>query len=188
MKAIVNMSKDVSSVTSFLPTDVAAIGIWDSASLKAIDSEEKYQNEFNKIYTQEVESLKEHILITETGGDGNFKVTVNYNQGLDSNQKKILYKSSEGIKFTTSGTCGLGSPEHLGYMEDISIEKNNIDTFEISSGAYIVDAYSLLTRNENGDPQFLEFVFCIWNESKYPGDKNQIKSIGTALSLKYTKQ
>lgn len=186
MKTILKMDKDVASVTSFLSTEVAAIGIWDSSSLKFIDSEEKYQNEFNKIYNQEVEALKEHILITETGKDGNFKVTINFNQELDNDQKKILYKSSEGIRFTTSGLCGLGSPEYIGYMEDINIEKNNIDTFEISGGTYIVDAYSLLTRKENGDPQFIQFIFCIWDESKYPGDRNQIKSIGTAINLKYT--
>ena len=188
MQIKVNMSKDACSVVSFIATDVAAVGIWDECKLSWVDSDATYFGKFNKIFTEEVPEIAENLIVTETNGDGNYKVSLNFNTGLDSMQKEALYKSELGIKFTTTGVCRLGSPEFVGHQDVKAIEQNRIDVFEIAGGSYIVDAYSILVKDASGNPQFVEYVFCFWSVEKYPGNKAELKSITKALKLKYTRE
>ena len=186
MKIIVNMKKDLCSITSFLSTDIASVGIWDKKGLEFINSRKEYSDKFIKVFEQEVDELKEKVIITQTGSDGNYKVTVSFNQSLEEDEEKLVYKSNLGMKFKTSGLCRFGSPEFVGFKDEDGIKNNRIDTFEITEGLYIVDAYSLLIKNEKGEAEYIEFIFSIWDQDRYQGDTNKLESVGKALSLKYT--
>ena len=118
-----------------------------------------------------------------TGSDGRFLVRIRLNTGLTSEEEKIAYKKSLGHILETSGELIVGSPEWVGFEDERALEKDRVDSLSIESGTYIVDVHSLLTRDQNNVPEYIQFVFCLYNESRYHSVGREPNS--KALKLQY---
>jgi hypothetical protein len=159
MKAILSL-KDICRLESYLPTDTASLALWNSG------------NE------------GEHVEI-ETGSDGNFKVITYFNQDISPEDKALVYKAEKGIRLTVSGPVYSGSAEWMKVNPDAALQKNLIDCLEIPAGNYIADIYSLLIKNPEGKPKYIQFVYCIFPENKYTAADVTPHTVTQALVLKY---
>lgn len=180
-----NLSRDVARTESFLSTDIASLGLWNSNGMAWVSSSDIYFKEFNRFFDGGLDKAKDNLIAVNTGGDGDFKVVINLNQDLSEEDKKILYKSEKGISLQVDGLVGIGSPEWIGYNEQGAIKDNMVDMLEVPSGKYIVDAHSLITRKPTSEPQYIIFVFCLFTEEKYKKYNTLTKSISKVVSLKY---
>ena len=185
MQIKINGSKDVTAIEVYESTNIAALALWEANNFGWIENEEIFNKEFEKIYTEGQDKFVDKALVLGTGSDGNFKVKILVNLPLSDGDTKNIYKSVKGIKMVTDGKWCIGSPEEIGYRETEAVEKNMVDTLEITPGIYLFDVYSLLIKDsETGKAKYLEFVYVITPESKYQSsERNESSKI---LSLKYT--
>jgi hypothetical protein len=186
MELKIDAGKDVVKVEAFEKTDMASVSIWEAGSMNWITGSEVLTGEFVKAFGGELQQLLEKAVVVDTGSDGNFMVKVVVNQELSEDDTKNVYKSVKGIKVVTAGTMYMGSPEWMGYKEAMGVEKNWIDVLNITPGNYILDAYSLLIKDEMGKPKFMQFAYVITPEAKYVGTERNIST--SALKLKYVSE
>jgi hypothetical protein len=186
MEIKINAGKDVVKVEAYQKTDMASLSMWEAGSMNWISSSEVMTGEFIKAFGGELPQLAEKAIVVDTGSDGNFMAKVVVNQELNAEDAKNIYKSVKGIKITTAGKLYLGSPEWMGYMEASGSEKNWVDTLEITPGSYLVDVYSLLIKDEAGNPKYIQFAYVITPEAKYTGTERNVST--TALKLKYVRE
>jgi hypothetical protein len=177
MKIIANLSKDVSKVELYEATDIASLGIWD----KAILSSYSYQDLSDASKTL----IPNNAVLVNTGSDGNFKVSLYLNSKISEEDTKNIYKKVLGIKLSTKGSLFVGSPEWVGTKQNDGVTKNFLDELEIVEGNYIINAYSLLIRDAQGKPKYLQFTYEIFEERKFPYKDIPLDTVATPLELKY---
>lgn len=162
MKIEINPQKDICSLETYLKTDTGCISLWDSQDNKS-------------------------NLMVETGSDGNFKVIVNFNQNLSLEDQKNVYKSEKGISLSLVGKLYLGSFEWSGSDQMRAVENNLVDTIILPDGHYVIDVFSILTKDDSGKPKYIKFAFCIFNIEKYTKSEDiEIHAVTKPISLKYT--
>ena len=164
MEAKFRANKDVAMIEVYQKTDIARLALWEIGM---------------------GEELGKSIVI-ETGSDGNFMVKVMVGLGLMEEDEKNIYKSVKGIKLTTENGWYLGSPEWRGNKEKMGEEQNCLDVVRIEKGNYLVDVYSLLVKDSEGNPKFIQFAYAIFPEAKYLGAERNLPT--EALKLNYVKE
>lgn len=184
MKIIANLSKDMTRVESYLKTDIASIGIWNSNNMSWVDSRSE-ENCLNNYFSVGDKKTEGSIISTKTGSDGNFKVVLHLNENLTPEENNLIYKQEKAILFNVTNLVCIGSPEWAGVNENHAKEVNNIDLLELPTGEYVVDTYSLLIKDPSGNPKYIQFVFCIFSKEKYKSITSEIKTRDKVLSLEY---
>ena len=187
MNITANLAKDVSRVESYLGTDIANIGLWNSEGLSWISSPEIKSQDFDKYYTEGNTKTEGQIIASNIGSDGNFKIILNLNQGLSEEDKKNIYKSEKSIILNVTGKIIIGSTEWVGYNESGAISRNMVDTLTLTPGQYIVDTYSLLIKDQSGNPKYIQLVFCIFTLEKYVKSDVEPRAISKVLALNFTR-
>lgn len=152
--------EDVCRLESFLATDIASFSLWSSSKDGG------------------------HIDI-DTGSDGNFKIIVYFNQNLSEEDESLVYKSERGIRLSVEDLVYVGSTEWMDEGVVKASQDNYIDSFELPLGNYVVDAYSLLIKDQAGKPKYIQFAFCIFSENEYVATDIQPRVISQPISLKY---
>ncbi len=181
-----NLLKDVGRVETFLKTDIASLGLWNSNGMSWVDSPEVFSKEFNLLFSAGQPKVENNLIGIDTGSDGNFKVIINLNNDLSDQDRQSLYKSETGILLEVDGAIRIGSLEWVGYAEKSAVEDNRIESLELPPGKYIIDAYSLLSKDPSGQPKFISFALSIFTEEKYKKLNKKIRSNNAILRLKYS--
>lgn len=187
MNITANLTKDVSRVESFLSTDIANIGLWSSEGMSWVSSPEINSQDFDKYYSEGNSKAEGNIIATNTGSDGNYKVVLNLNQGLSEEDKNLIYKSEKAIVLNVTNKVCIGSPEWIGFGEEGAITRNSVDTLTLTPGQYIVDAYSLLVKDQSGNPKYIQFVFCIFTSEKYIKSDVEPRAVSKVLALNFAR-
>ncbi len=185
MKISADLSKDFSRVETSLSTDIASLGLWDSQGMQWVSSEEVESTDFATFFQSSNPKTAGHIIAAQTGTDGNFRVILYLNGDLSEADKKLVYKAQKAIHLTVTDKLLIGSPEGVGYQDESRISRNLVDVLVLPPGDYVVDAYSLLIRDAEGKPRYMQFAFCIFLKSEYPQPDVQPRNIGQILPLRY---
>jgi hypothetical protein len=159
-----------------LSTDAATIGFWQAETLSTslFDIDKLYSQYANK------------VVVVETGRDGHFRVVLNYNIDLSAADKKNVSEKVLGIKLVNNGAFYLGDAGSSGTeMEKINLKTERIDKIDLPEGEYVLDIYSLVTKDLEGNPQYLQFAFNLFTEKRYPSKDRQLVTLDNHLDLKY---
>ena len=189
MKLKLDPQKDLVKVVTFHSTDVSAIGLWDTKGMSWVKDEKTYFDDFNSVFDAKGnEKIANAAVVVEPGGDGNYMVILALRPDPDTiaEELKNKYKEELGISLKTAGSLCLGSPEWVGYQQKDAAEKNKIDVIWVPAGNYVVDAYSLLVKDESGKPKFMQFLFGLFTEEQYKKTGRPVKSVNQSLKFKYT--
>ena len=167
---------------SLFSTDVGMYAIWDSQSMKFVDSDKVYFQYFVEEKTMAALMNKGLCVIWFSGGDGNFKIIPRIKGSLSEKEESIIHKKSLNHKLIITGdNVYFGSPEWTGYNEEEGLEKGNISKIEgLEKGIYSVDVYCLL-RVEEGDKKFIDFVILL----KPVEENNLFSTVETPSKLGY---
>lgn len=166
---------------TFLATDTASISLWQAGTFPTslFNVEDLYSKYLNK------------VAIIETGRDGTFRIVLNYNIDLAPADKKIVSEKVLGIELQNAGSFYLGDGGSAGTKDDFeesAYEREFIDKIEFPEGKYILDIYSLVTRDKEGNPKFLQFALNLFTEERYPNKKAELINLDKHLDMRYKEE
>lgn len=178
MRIRTNPKKDIAKVELYHSTDVAALGLWDGQSTKEYSNSEVLNSA----------AIPNNSVLFNTGSDGNFKVSIYINCKISDEDFKNVYKKQLGIELVTSGILYFGSIEWLGQRQAKNASNNWVDTIELAAGKYIVNVYSTLIKADDGKPKFIQFVYELYDESKYPYKEVSPSKLTDGIDLRYSRE